>query len=131
ILENYDLLNIRESYQNNSKSQNDGWDIRMKLKRTDIRKRYLYISGQPFNQNILPKMPSTHGEVLNSFLILRIIVLDIDTRDSFVMQLKKYRHGYILSDHWFERFVRRRDLKVNEEIGLRWRDLRMHFTKFR
>ncbi|XP_057497445.1 uncharacterized protein LOC130782187 [Actinidia eriantha] len=127
---NHHMIDVGEGYQINNNSQNNEWDIRKKLAKNDVKSYYLYIPGEPFNQKILHKMPQGHQHILTSFQLLRIIVLDVNTGDKFVMLLKRFKAGYSLSDNWPSRFVQRRKLKVNDEIGLRWTNLRIHFTKF-
>ncbi|GFY92128.1 hypothetical protein Acr_08g0005240 [Actinidia rufa] len=124
-------VNVNEGDQNKN-GENNEWDIKKKLSKNDIRWRFLTIPGEPFNQKILHKMTQTQQERLNAGRTLKINVTDVDTPTprTYVMMLKREKNALRLQDKWTYHFVERRGLKVNDEIGLNWTNVRMDFTKF-
>ncbi|KZV16121.1 hypothetical protein F511_13257 [Dorcoceras hygrometricum] len=62
---------------------------------------------------------------------VKIVVYDVDTETTHTLMLKKWKtNSYVLNEGWTKDFVKRRVLKKNDKIGLRWKEhnRRLEFT---
>ncbi|PIN02754.1 hypothetical protein CDL12_24733 [Handroanthus impetiginosus] len=105
------------------------WEIKKILKRSDIDgSSRLLLGKQLVREYILPHVP---GIDISEAEGIEIAVWELDTRTEHVLVLKQWSTGsFVMTKNWMSGFVKRRRLKENDEIGLRWDDenSRLEFT---
>ncbi|KAL0370279.1 UNVERIFIED_CONTAM: hypothetical protein Sangu_0346000 [Sesamum angustifolium] len=83
--------------------------------------------------HILPYVMGNDGLGLEQGV--EVVVWDVDTGSEHILVLKRWKStgSFVLTKNWMSDFVRRRELKKNDEIGLRWADenSRLEFTVLR
>ncbi|XP_075515938.1 putative B3 domain-containing protein At1g78640 [Primulina tabacum] len=106
------------------------WRIKKTLKKSDVDgSSRLLLGKQLVKDHILPN--------IENFDVKRgveITVYDVDTRTVHTLLLKTWiTDSYVLVNGWMKDFVRRRVLRKNDEIGLRWEetDGRFEFSLLR
>ncbi|KAG8371101.1 hypothetical protein BUALT_Bualt13G0051800 [Buddleja alternifolia] len=111
----------------------DHWKIRKVLKKSDIDSSSRLLLGKVLvREHILPHLVD-NGAILVETEGVDIPIWDADTRSGHVLVLKTWKTGsYVLKKNWTKDFVKRRSLRENDEIGLRWNDRhsRLEFTLF-
>lgn len=105
----------------------DPWKIRKKLTESDVNgSSRLLIPSSLVMEHILPFL--SFGDILkieNSENV-SVNVWDDDTDSEHRVKFKKWSssQAFVLTGQWTEEFVRRRRLKKNDEICLRWNYLK-------
>ncbi|KAG8362905.1 hypothetical protein BUALT_BualtUnG0025200 [Buddleja alternifolia] len=80
-----------------------------------------------FRSHILPH-PVDNGAILIETEGAEVRIWDKDTRFEHVLVLTTWKSGiYVLKKNWATDFMKRRSLKEDDEIGLRWDD---HNSRF-
>ncbi|KAK7397219.1 hypothetical protein VNO78_18386 [Psophocarpus tetragonolobus] len=123
----------------------DPWPWRIKLTRDRLRWDSLKISPKEFEEFVLGQMNESSREALESWIPVNILIYDIDTcqtydtklykKESFwfdpmpvlgekpnncVSSFEKAREDFAYSIEPFKPITRERDLKYDQEIGLRY-----------
>ncbi|XP_073276858.1 B3 domain-containing protein At5g26805-like [Primulina huaijiensis] len=106
------------------------WRIKKTLKKSDVDgSSRLLLGRQLVKDHILPNI-----EEFDEERGVEITVYDVDTRTVHTLLLKTWiTNSYVLVNGWMKDFVRRRVLRKNDEIGLRWEetDGRFEFSLLR
>ncbi|KAK8477650.1 hypothetical protein V6N13_132112 [Hibiscus sabdariffa] len=60
---------------------------------------------------------------------VHVSVYDCETNNEYAMDFKRWRNGaYVFIKKWISNFMNRRDLKLNDEIGIYWDILSSRFN---
>ena len=89
----------------------------------------LLLSRQDVNNYILPFMNEQERSVICQQLCgVDVTVFDMDTQTSHILTLKKWStNSFHLVKAWTKDFVKRRNLKENDEISIRWEKTNSRF----
>ncbi|EEF29761.1 B3 domain-containing protein At2g33720 [Ricinus communis] len=95
----------------------------------------LLISTALIKNHILPFLSNDVAEEVNSNHGATVILWDIDTATEHKLTLKKWIScgSFVFNDGWTQNFVKRRNLKKGDEIGIVWdiASSRFNFTVIR
>ncbi|TMW80656.1 hypothetical protein EJD97_017222 [Solanum chilense] len=108
----------------------EGHWITKKLTRSDVNgASRLLLSRQDVNNYILPFMNEQERSVICQQLCgVDVTVYDMDTQTSHILTLKKWAtNSFHLVKAWTKDFVKRRNLKENDEISIRWEKTNSRF----
>ncbi|KAK4408349.1 hypothetical protein Sango_0415900 [Sesamum angolense] len=110
------------------------WTIRKYLTASDVGGSSRFLLNKPSAEDhILPYVMGNDGLGLEQGV--EVVVWDVDTGSEHILVLKRWKStgSFVLTKNWMSDFVRRRELKKNDEIGLRWADenSRLEFTVLR
>ncbi|KZV16122.1 hypothetical protein F511_13258 [Dorcoceras hygrometricum] len=100
------------------------WTIKKTLKLSDVNGSSRLLLGSKL------EIVNHIGE-FNPKRGVEIDVYDVDTETTHTLMLKKWKtNSYVLNKGWTKDFVKRRVLKKNDKIGLRWKEhgRRLEFT---
>ncbi|KAK1575796.1 hypothetical protein Q3G72_008344 [Acer saccharum] len=101
----------------------DEWKIKKPLTKSDLgdQSRLLIYKGC-VETHVLPSMADAVKNVLHSKDGLRVGVWDYDTQSLHQLDFKYWRSSksYVLTLNWKKDFVKRRNLKENDQIALFW-----------
>ncbi|KAL2557911.1 uncharacterized protein Fot_02650 [Forsythia ovata] len=100
----------------------DHWRIKKVLKISDVdSSSRLLIGRKQVFKHIIPFFTNNPSEFCQNIEGIRVTVFDVDTLTEHMLTLKKWKtNSFVLFNNWMKNFVSRRQLKVNDEIGLRW-----------
>ncbi|KAK0595010.1 hypothetical protein LWI29_002536 [Acer saccharum] len=101
----------------------DPWKITKKLKKSDLGDlSRLLIPKSCVETHVLPFIADAVKQVLHSKDGLRVGVCDYDTQSLHQLDFKKWpsSKSYVLTLNWRKDFVKRRNLKENDQIALSW-----------
>ncbi|KAL5746384.1 hypothetical protein ACOSP7_027530 [Xanthoceras sorbifolium] len=102
----------------------DPWTIKKRLTKSDLNGlSRLLIGKNLIHEHVLPLMSADAVQLVESGTGIIVCVWDHDTHSTHQLMFKKWSQSskaYILSLAWTKDFVKRRDLKVGDQIGLFW-----------
>ncbi|CAA3027375.1 Hypothetical predicted protein [Olea europaea subsp. europaea] len=111
------------------------WTIRKVLKKSDVDgSSRLLIGRKEVLSHIAPFFTDNPFEFCQNNAGIRVIVYDVDTNTGHMLKLTKWKTGsFVLKNNWTQQFVKRRELKENDAIGLRmdFQEARLEFTVLR
>lgn len=111
------------------------WTIRKVLKKSDVDgSSRLLIGRKEVLSHIAPFFTDNPFEFCQNNAGIHVIVYDVDTNTGHMLKLTKWKTGsFVLKNNWTQQFVKRRELKENDEIGLRmdFQEARLEFTVLR
>ncbi|KAK8518401.1 hypothetical protein V6N13_027877 [Hibiscus sabdariffa] len=98
----------------------DPWCIRKRLTKSDLSDMSrLLLAWELVESHILPHWDEDRKAQIRKGLQVR--VHDCDTNSEHAMVFKRWDNGaHVLINKWIPQFVKRRNLKLNDEIGLHW-----------
>ncbi|OMO68633.1 hypothetical protein COLO4_29538 [Corchorus olitorius] len=109
----------------------DQWCIKKKLCESDLGKKSgLLLPSEVVESHIFPLWNVDEHEQLHSSRNgLLVFVMDCDTKTGHEMAFKQWNQGeaYVLVKSWARGFVKRRNLKLSDEIGLFWEHCHSRF----
>ncbi|KAK2653927.1 hypothetical protein Ddye_013783 [Dipteronia dyeriana] len=114
----------------------DPWKIKKRLKESDLGNlSRLLIPTNSVQEHVLPFMSNDAAQQIDSGGCrgggLRVSVLDHDTETVHQLVFKRWldsSKSYVFTLNWIKDFVKRRDLKIKDEIGLFWDCLHSRFV---
>ncbi|KAL5813050.1 hypothetical protein ACOSQ3_028000 [Xanthoceras sorbifolium] len=102
----------------------DPWTIKKRLTKSDLGGlSRLLIRTSLVREHVFPFMSTDAVQLVESGTGIIVCVWDHDTHSTHQLMFKKWSQSskaYILSLAWTKDFVKRRDLKVGDQIGLFW-----------
>ncbi|XP_073152400.1 B3 domain-containing protein At2g33720-like [Henckelia pumila] len=105
----------------------DHWTIKKKLHKSDVDgSSRLLLGMKAVEKHVLP-----HVGDFDKKIGVEIVFYDVDTKTEHRLTLKTWiTKSYTLIKGWRKDFVKRRGLRTNDEIGLRWEEQhgRFEFT---
>ncbi|KAE9598708.1 hypothetical protein Lal_00022588 [Lupinus albus] len=134
--------NVKKICSNNKESQYWGcstslelydnpWKIKKVLTTSDLGKLNRLLFGADLLENLmLPVLGASAQRDAESGMGTPIRVWDVDTMSMHMLILKRWASfkNYVLIGKWNHEFVRRRELKKGDEIGLQWDSYRHCFN---
>ncbi|KAK8577606.1 hypothetical protein V6N13_027875 [Hibiscus sabdariffa] len=105
---------------NGPEAGHDPWCIRKRLTKSDLSDMSrLLLAWELVESHILPHWDEDRKAQIRKGLQVR--VHDCDTNSEHAMVFKRWDNGaHVLINKWIPQFVKRRNLKLNDEIGLHW-----------
>ncbi|GKU88922.1 hypothetical protein SLEP1_g3131 [Rubroshorea leprosula] len=101
----------------------DAWSIKKTLGSSDIgHASRLIVASEDVHKHILPYWDvSVCGHLMNNGSV-SVCVRDLDTESEIELRFKRWLSSgcYVLNKNWVTGFVKRRELKQGDEIGLFW-----------
>ncbi|KAK8685048.1 hypothetical protein V6N13_041059 [Hibiscus sabdariffa] len=99
----------------------DPWCIKKKLVPSDLSDMSrLLLAKNLVESSILPNWDADRRTQVHTEGV-QVSVYDCDTNNEYAMDFKRWRNGaYVFIKKWIPNFVKRRDLKINDEIGIYW-----------
>ncbi|KAE8717570.1 putative Mitochondrial transcription termination factor family protein [Hibiscus syriacus] len=99
---------------------NDPWVIKKGLFKSDLGDNSrLLLASELVESHILPHWDADRRAQIHNGL--QVLIYDCDTNSEHAMIFKRWGNGaYVLIKKWIQNFVSRRDLKLNDQIGLYW-----------
>jgi hypothetical protein len=103
-------------------SQYDPWVIKKTIVKSDLgHLSKLLLAADGVRRHILPHWDAESIEKKNIKNGVRVPVWDCDTMSGYQLLFKRWESGsYVFIERWKEDFVKRRELKKGDEIGLYW-----------
>lgn len=108
----------------------DKWKIKKRLSTSDInRSRRLLLPRKQVIEHVLPLMDKSMIEECQKKSGKEVIVWDVDTDSRHDIVFKQWKDGktFVLVSNWKDDFVIRRNLRINDEVGLLWNQITSMF----
>ncbi|XP_019176877.1 PREDICTED: putative B3 domain-containing protein At1g78640 [Ipomoea nil] len=104
------------------KGEGDGQWIKKRLSLSDVNdSSRLLLDKEYVRKYILPLMDDERRAACQSTAGLGVKVWDLDTISEHDLRLKQWKTGsFLLTSNWRMEFVKRRNLKEGDSIGLMW-----------
>ncbi|KAK8545189.1 hypothetical protein V6N13_066483 [Hibiscus sabdariffa] len=98
----------------------DPWCIKKKIVTSDLSDMSrLLLAKKLAESHILPHWDDDRRAQIHTGV--PVSVYDCDTNDEYAMDFKRWKNGaYVFIKKWIPNFVKRRDLKLDDEIGIYW-----------
>ncbi|KAK4721472.1 hypothetical protein R3W88_011705 [Solanum pinnatisectum] len=115
--------------RNESNGEEGHW-ITKRLTRSDVNgASRLLLSQQDVNNYILPFMnEEKHSIIYQQLYEVDVTIFDMDTQTSHILTLKKWStNSFHLVKAWTKDFVKRKNLKENDEISICWEKTNYRF----
>ncbi|KAL4339402.1 hypothetical protein GQ457_08G000610 [Hibiscus cannabinus] len=98
----------------------DPWCIKKKIVTSDLSDMSrLLLAKKLAESHILPHWDDERRAQIHTGV--PVSVYDCDTNDEYAMDFKRWKNGaYVFIKKWIPNFVKRRDLKLGDEIGIYW-----------
>ncbi|KAL4339515.1 hypothetical protein GQ457_08G002800 [Hibiscus cannabinus] len=96
------------------------WCIKKKIVTSDLSDMSrLLLAKKLAESHILPHWDDERRAQIHTGV--PVSVYDCDTNDEYAMDFKRWKNGaYVFIKKWIPNFVKRRDLKLGDEIGIYW-----------
>ena len=142
------MANVTECSSKSGEKTHDVWPCRMKLTTDCMRWDSLKISPMEFEESMLGHMNESSRKALESWIPVKILIYDVDNGETYdaklfkkesfwfdpmpdsgekssmkeppCYNLEKAREEFAYSIEPFRQIIRKRDLKYDQEIGLRY-----------
>ncbi|KAI7980565.1 B3 domain-containing protein [Camellia lanceoleosa] len=102
----------------------DAWKIKKTLTSSDVNEDLcrLLLPAGAVDKHIMAVWGGERVEHVNNMHSERVVVWDYDTGSEHELAFKKWHtsKSFVLVDNWVTRFVRMRELRDGDEIGLFW-----------
>lgn len=102
----------------------DPWKIKKKLQEHDL-KCWLLVPAKMAKRFLLPMINATTDEIKEG---IEVGIWDVNTNTGHTLTLTKYANSHILTINWIHDFIRRRDLRLGDVVGLFWDISKMCFN---
>ncbi|KAL9226577.1 hypothetical protein vseg_002374 [Gypsophila vaccaria] len=102
---------------------NVGWPITKNLTISDVTARQnRLLIGSDLAEHIMDHLTVESRQKVEEGRGISVIVHDQDTNEDYWSRFNKFpsTQGHVLNDRWYRNFVTRRNLQLNDQIGLRW-----------
>ncbi|KAL2554993.1 B3 domain-containing protein [Forsythia ovata] len=115
-------VEIIQQVQSQAEDLADHWRIKKVLKISDVdSSSRLLIGRKQVFTHIIHFFTNNPSEFCQNIEGIRVTVFDVDTLTEHMLTLKKWKtNSFVLLNNWTKNFVSRRQLKVNDKVGLRW-----------
>ncbi|OMO79063.1 hypothetical protein COLO4_24578 [Corchorus olitorius] len=114
-----------------SRHYDDPWCIKKKLCESDLGgMSRLLLSSRDVETHVLPLLNGDKRAQIQTKDGLPVVVWDCDERTGHEMELRQWNKGKanVLVKNWVKEFVKRRQLKLGDEIGLYWDQIESRFS---
>jgi len=100
-----------------SAPKQEHWEIQKDLQRHDL-KQWLLIPEKNGRKFLSPVMKAVSADAIEKGI--DVSIWDVDTNTSHNLVLTKNSRSHVLTANWVHDFVKRRDLRFNDVVGLHW-----------
>ncbi|GMH09825.1 hypothetical protein Nepgr_011666 [Nepenthes gracilis] len=107
---------------------NSSWSIKKRLTTSDVNHLSRLLLGKEVAKaKILAHLTDNEACTVHTRDGLRVVIWDCDTKTSHLLVFKNIEstRSYVFIDNWRKQFVKRRELREGDEVGLSWD----HFNK--
>ncbi|KAE9584873.1 putative transcription factor B3-Domain family [Lupinus albus] len=125
-----DVETMRWGYSLDLMLYDDPWKIKKVLQKSDLGNMSRLLLSKDLAENlVLPILNADERRDAETDRGVRVSIRDVDTNSMHSLLFKRWgsSKSYVFIDKWVQDFVKRRHLKVGDEIGFHWDPYNHHF----